>query len=359
MPEPEPTIINRPEIDPVTNKPRWNLIAREIGGVVVLNQLPEAVHRQNSVLSALGNGISAPKAIAHYASSVYRVKVEDPQHELDKARARYKAATGFEALAFALADGSVPTTKRPAKEVPTGIANFLSLLTNGSTPEAAAAANGVNVFNEHQVRHYLATICREFDTKNLYVALRRAHEHGVVCGRTPKPPDRSICINRFTAPRQVGFTLPLREEGVALTLSELEVGRSLAAGLSTRDVAQECDITYETLKTHVRNTLKKLDAHNRAEMVAKLIVLGLADPPRKFLQLTGDVYTRQFSISTGIVQGLENAEIGKELVIAEDTVKTHLWRLSKRLGVSNRVAVVLCMFQTGIFKAQDTTDVPE
>jgi DNA-binding NarL/FixJ family response regulator len=39
-----------------------------------------------------------------------------------------------------------------------------------------------------------------------------------------------------------------------------------------------------------------------------------------------------------LAQGRSNAEIGKELGITEQTVKGHLWRLYRKLGVSNRTA---------------------
>ena len=344
------TVINRPERDPVTNKPRWNLIAREIGGVVVLNQLPEAMHRQNAVLDALGNGISNPEVMVHYASNVYDVVVKNPQYEVDGVKIRYQARTTFEALAFALADGSVPSTTRSAKEVPGHAASFLNLLTNGSTPEAAAAANGINVSNERQLRDYLAGICREFGAKNLYVALRLAHEHGVVSGRAPIRPERSVYINKFTAPRQVGFVLASRE--LELTTPELMIGRDLAAGLDRTVIADKHYLKRYVVDVLLRTAYKKLEAHNAAELVAKLLVLGLAEPPKKSLHFRGDITGKELSTVVGVAQGLKNVEIADELDVGKEAVSSRITQIKEKLGVADRVAAVLCMFQTGVFKAE-------
>jgi DNA-binding NarL/FixJ family response regulator len=47
--------------------------------------------------------------------------------------------------------------------------------------------------------------------------------------------------------------------------------------------------------------------------------------------------TRRETEALGLLaQGRSNAEIGKELGITEQTVKGHLWRLYRKLGVSNR-----------------------
>jgi DNA-binding NarL/FixJ family response regulator len=48
-----------------------------------------------------------------------------------------------------------------------------------------------------------------------------------------------------------------------------------------------------------------------------------------------------------IAKGRSNAEIAKELDITEQTVKGHLWRLYRKLGVSNRTAAVRWIEKAG------------
>ncbi|MFD7501074.1 response regulator [Streptomyces sp. NPDC059850] len=47
-------------------------------------------------------------------------------------------------------------------------------------------------------------------------------------------------------------------------------------------------------------------------------------------------------------QGLTNAEIGAKLFVAEATVKTHLLRSFKKLGVSDRTAAVMTAMERGL-----------
>jgi DNA-binding NarL/FixJ family response regulator len=65
-----------------------------------------------------------------------------------------------------------------------------------------------------------------------------------------------------------------------LTPRELEVLRSLAAGLSTRDICERLLITPNTLRTHVQNVMGKLHVHSKLEAVAFALRHRLVEPPR-------------------------------------------------------------------------------
>lgn len=56
---------------------------------------------------------------------------------------------------------------------------------------------------------------------------------------------------------------------------ELEVLRCLARGLTTAQVSTQLFISENTVKTHIRHVLEKLEVSNRAEAVAKAMQLGL------------------------------------------------------------------------------------
>ena len=62
---------------------------------------------------------------------------------------------------------------------------------------------------------------------------------------------------------------------VGLSDREMEVLECLAQGKTTSQVAGELFISENTVKTHVRHILEKLEASNRAEAVSKATQMGL------------------------------------------------------------------------------------
>lgn len=57
---------------------------------------------------------------------------------------------------------------------------------------------------------------------------------------------------------------------------------------------------------------------------------------------------RELQVLAGVARGLSNAEIGRELYIAEATVKTHLLRLFAKLGVDDRTRAVTVAMERGL-----------
>jgi DNA-binding NarL/FixJ family response regulator len=62
---------------------------------------------------------------------------------------------------------------------------------------------------------------------------------------------------------------------VGLSEREKEVLDCLAKGMTSAQVASQLFISENTVKTHVRHILEKLEASNRAEAVSKAIQIGL------------------------------------------------------------------------------------
>lgn len=62
---------------------------------------------------------------------------------------------------------------------------------------------------------------------------------------------------------------------LGLSQREMEVLDCLAQGKTSSAIASELFITENTVKTHVRHILEKLEAANRAEAVSRAIQLGL------------------------------------------------------------------------------------
>jgi DNA-binding NarL/FixJ family response regulator len=64
-----------------------------------------------------------------------------------------------------------------------------------------------------------------------------------------------------------------------LTPREREVMALVAAGLSNDEIADELVISSATAKTHVSRAMRKLRAHDRAQLVAFAYASGLVGPP--------------------------------------------------------------------------------
>lgn len=59
---------------------------------------------------------------------------------------------------------------------------------------------------------------------------------------------------------------------------------------------------------------------------------------------------REMDVLMGMTEGLSNSEIAAELVLAEDTVKTHARRLFRKLGAGDRADAVARGFRQGILR---------
>jgi DNA-binding NarL/FixJ family response regulator len=73
-------------------------------------------------------------------------------------------------------------------------------------------------------------------------------------------------------------------------------------------------------------------------------MLGLSGARR--LALT----ERELQVLRGMADGKSNAEIGRELFVSEDTVKTHARRLFRKLGARDRAHAVAAAFRAGLVR---------
>ncbi|PWR06486.1 helix-turn-helix transcriptional regulator [Micromonospora acroterricola] len=69
-----------------------------------------------------------------------------------------------------------------------------------------------------------------------------------------------------------------------------------------------------------------------------------ARPARAAIGLT----ERELQVLLGMAEGKSNAEIGRELFVSEDTVKTHARRLFRKLGARDRAHAVAAGFRAGL-----------
>jgi DNA-binding NarL/FixJ family response regulator len=97
-----------------------------------------------------------------------------------------------------------------------------------------------------------------------------------------------------------------------------------------------------------------------AEELAAAVGMALADatrrteppertftpPPGRAPQLT----ERERQVLEGMASGKSNGEIGRELYLSEDTVKTHARRLFRKLGAADRAQAVALGFRWGLVR---------
>jgi DNA-binding NarL/FixJ family response regulator len=57
---------------------------------------------------------------------------------------------------------------------------------------------------------------------------------------------------------------------------------------------------------------------------------------------------RELQVLTGMSQGKSNNQIGRDLYLSEDTIKTHARRLFRKLGVNDRAQAVALGFRRGL-----------
>ena len=124
---------------------------------------------------------------------------------------------------------------------------------------------------------------------------------------------------------------------VMMTMAEDVEGVARAVNAGARGYLVK-DASREELVTIVTHALHDVTAHQvpRARQQPDGVLPALTE--------------RELQVLTGMGRGRSNAEIGKELYLSEDTVKTHARRLFRKLSAADRAHAVAKGFRWGLVR---------
>jgi DNA-binding NarL/FixJ family response regulator len=153
-----------------------------------------------------------------------------------------------------------------------------------------------------------------------------------------------------------------RVDGLQATRRLADAGIARVLILTTFDVNE---YVYEALRAGASGFLLKDTEADQLVSAIRVVAQGDAllapsvtrrlieqfarrPPPSARPQQLEELTARELEILQLIARGLSNAEIAGELILGEATVKTHVARVLRKLGLRDRVQAVVTAYETGL-----------
>ncbi|MBM0278852.1 response regulator transcription factor [Micromonospora sp. STR1s_6] len=108
---------------------------------------------------------------------------------------------------------------------------------------------------------------------------------------------------------------------------------------------------YSELELSARLLVSLMNDKSSAER--PMLTVGVPAPPGRSSVLNpghASLSEREVRVLIGLSQGKGNAEIARDLWISDETIKTHVRRIFKKLGARDRAHAVALAYQNGYFK---------
>ena len=202
----------------------------------------------------------------------------------------------------------------------------------------------------------MATVLVCDDSPLAREALRRAVAGVPAVERVLVAGSGEECLARFGSDAPDLVLLDVRMPGIGgVEAARRILGAAPHAAVIMMTMAEDVDGVARAVNAGARGYLVK-DA-SREELVA-MVTQALNDVaarqvPRARQEGDGGVpplTERELQVLRGMGRGRSNSEIGKELYLSEDTVKTHARRLFRKLGAADRAQAVAMGFRWGLVR---------
>jgi len=199
----------------------------------------------------------------------------------------------------------------------------------------------------------MATVMVCDDSPLVRENLRRAVAGVAGVGRVVGASSGEEVLARWTAERPALVLMDVRMPGIGgVEAARRLLARHPGAGVLMLTVAEDVEGVARAVAAGARGYVVK-DA-TRSELVAAVIG-AIGDPSgrsrgarRTEAGAAPALTERELQVLTGMGEGRSNAEIGKQLFLSEDTVKTHARRLFRKLDAADRAQAVAKGFRLGM-----------
>lgn len=126
-----------------------------------------------------------------------------------------------------------------------------------------------------------------------------------------------------------------------------EALRAGASGFLLKDASAD-ELAHAVRVVAAGNALLAPNITKR--LIGEFSRVTAAAPRAPLRDRVGDLTERETEVLTLIAQGLSNAEIAARLVVAEQTVKTHVSRILFKLGLRDRTQAAVFAYETGLVR---------